>query len=1581
MPVAQTIPCDERLFADMHDKEKEELVSCLAGLSAARQHQLLARQMTCEALYSLSPEYRVHACRFLLQEGALDLFGPKGYSLEPTLAKIAMYLKESPSPIPLPRVVRKLSFYLIKHGALHMRGFLERYDFDHLMRAFTTRVLHTLCLNEKFSFNVPLCIDPEATKAPWGEVLKDRIKKCWLLSYIESPQRARPSEEALTVSASFNRFTDLNYRALYHLNRHDKDVAACIDCLDALEEMLHCYLGLFRDVAPGQETGGLVAKFVEAEIFWNCRRQIEASLRHELNLPPDSDLPREVLLPPHTESLLMVYDGEKAARYIQANLSHLDKLERDNISVAELINILHQKGLAQGPELFDRLRQTGGRVITLISPIRNGNGSTEDDCRALRTNDFITFVDLRQSRRGGSMPFPVRVIVDAVTRNANIIPDSSRLKLIIYASELETHLDIKIGGHSARVHYSLAPPERGGRFALQYAEGEDEEGNFRRLQVMARAFRKAGLKVTVSGRFLEAVYDKDCGAAALDAIREKAALGLQILNSMPDLDYALGGFNGTYSDDASVSHFGYFDETAIEQILEAWAQHCYENGFFYLDLLRPVKKGEDQFYLKSELYWDGRGRYRDPYLQVIERFRADLDEALRNSLSRVGMVLWEEYRLGSIPLGQAFFDRLIDRENRALRHSLALLDERGFVRANPVIGEIRQHPVTLFIDYLKTDEMLGVLSRTANLAAQVATLGSWEDLGKLGGLWVSRLRISVIKDVLSFFVLRVPETRRILLAFATVGEDPLPIPFIDRVAEQIRPSNVITATDWIALILDLFGYRVETVPQQTETHWELIREYLEQPNPPDIDVGMVMIPGMVNSPGIVTGRIRANIENRPLDDFRDGILVDQYLTPDDDDKIQAARGVLITSGGELSHAAIRTREFKKPSLILKDVHYRDGVLTYVPHYNRALMTCYPFPVRGISVHACYSPPGNQQPITACDGDLIRLDAGRGQLLVLGNSQSLQQAYQLVLILEKHPEMENLWQEMKHELETLRDADTFLFLLSEWVLVQEVTSERLRDLLQSAKANPHHSQEVEGYLRHLLLDVVKWTDSFLQKQKLKIIRSHSLMELFYHLGLAIARCERLQNLEKVSLGAGCIEYPSEERLSVLSDLAREKIEQYRPEISSDLAAAADRSRHEESAAFSYLPGWHRLVRKARDVGLHETPHYVELFERLRIFQARKREELSRLQSCPSTDKPNPLFMAKDGLDSDFRPLVGGKAAHSGEILQALQGLREEGVCVPQGFASTTCLLRSLQENPEKIVPELDEELAVRSAPIVFAQLDHMKGLLGDRLSAVRDHPNWQRMQTILAGKEPTGADIVQTRLEDFCTWLEGLDEISADASLLAFARVVGRFAVRSSGIREDSREESFAGQKLTVLNVLGPQRLRRAVEDVLSSGAEAALVEAMVPAEVSGVAFSVNPGTGSFGEILVNSAYGLGEGVVSGQVDPDRLIIDKKTGRPLGQPVVGRKSIRIVPSSEYSLKGGNIRREAVPVELQRQVSLRDRHQLQLSLAMRTLEDHFGYPLDVEWAIDPLGRLFILQSRPITTLWRTLAEGKAFMGLGE
>ncbi len=201
-----------------------------------------------------------------------------------------------------------------------------------------------------------------------------------------------------------------------------------------------------------------------------------------------------------------------------------------------------------------------------------------------------------------------------------------------------------------------------------------------------------------------------------------------------------------------------------------------------------------------------------------------------------------------------------------------------------------------------------------------------------------------------------------------------------------------------------------------------------------------------------------------------------------------------------------------------------------------------------------------------------------------------------------------------------------------------------------------------------------------------------------------------------------------------------------------------------------------------------------------------------------------------------------------------------------------------------------------------------------------------------------------------------------------------FAVRSSAMHEDQEGASAAGMHSTLLNLTREGELLDAIkvcwaslftprvvsylrtlsDDVpISVGI---VIQAMVPAEVSGVLFTTNPLTGDAGEIVVNAGYGLGNSVVDGRVTPDTYRIDKATGQ-LRDQVIGAKSMKTVLRPE-----GGVREEEVPAAERARSALSEKQLLGLRDLASRIESHFRDARDVEWAIAG-GQTFVLQARPV------------------
>lgn len=204
------------------------------------------------------------------------------------------------------------------------------------------------------------------------------------------------------------------------------------------------------------------------------------------------------------------------------------------------------------------------------------------------------------------------------------------------------------------------------------------------------------------------------------------------------------------------------------------------------------------------------------------------------------------------------------------------------------------------------------------------------------------------------------------------------------------------------------------------------------------------------------------------------------------------------------------------------------------------------------------------------------------------------------------------------------------------------------------------------------------------------------------------------------------------------------------------------------------------------------------------------------------------------------------------------------------------------------------------------------------------------------------------------------------------------AVRSSATAEDLPEASFAGQQDTFLNLRGHQEvldhLRRCWASVWTDRAviyrrergfdhravlSAVVIQEMVDPDTSGVMFTAHPVTGRRDHTVINASYGLGEAIVSGLVTPDTFVVEPESGRVVERRI-GHKHVELVYGS-----GGGVAELPVDAKRAGRPALDDDQLARLADLGERIEEHFGAPQDVEWALAE-GRPFVLQSRPITAI---------------
>jgi len=223
----------------------------------------------------------------------------------------------------------------------------------------------------------------------------------------------------------------------------------------------------------------------------------------------------------------------------------------------------------------------------------------------------------------------------------------------------------------------------------------------------------------------------------------------------------------------------------------------------------------------------------------------------------------------------------------------------------------------------------------------------------------------------------------------------------------------------------------------------------------------------------------------------------------------------------------------------------------------------------------------------------------------------------------------------------------------------------------------------------------------------------------------------------------------------------------------------------------------------------------------------------------------------------------------------------------------------------------------------------------------------------------------------------LEEASSDVMKILRMTEPPFVAVRSSATTEDLKTASFAGQQETFLNIKGSSNLIESVKKCWASlftaraiyyrekrgfkhetAFIAVVVQKMINSDKSGVMFTINPVTNNPNEIVIESVFGLGEGIVSGAIEPDTYVIDKAT-RMIKEKKIGHKKIIFMKSAS----GQTVKLQLPPFKVTSQV-LTDLEVRNLANYGARIEEHYKNHQDIEFAIEA-GQIYIVQTRPVTT----------------
>jgi len=321
---------------------------------------------------------------------------------------------------------------------------------------------------------------------------------------------------------------------------------------------------------------------------------------------------------------------------------------------------------------------------------------------------------------------------------------------------------------------------------------------------------------------------------------------------------------------------------------------------------------------------------------------------------------------------------------------------------------------------------------------------------------------------------------------------------------------------------------------------------------------------------------------------------------------------------------------------------------------------------------------------------------------------------------------------------------------------------------------------------------------------------------------------------------------------------------------------------------------------------------------------------------------------EDVRKDAVALVGGKVSSLGELIHA-------GVRVPPGFALTTAGFKRFVHEAG-----IEAQLGALLAGGEHEDLDALEALGRELRAIVEEAPFSAQLEDLIA---------------------EHYRRLSVACCLNA-----APVAVRSSATAEDLPGASFAGQQDTYLWIRGVDALlahvRRCIASLFTARAIAYRarmgyahdkvaisvgVQKMANSYAAGVMFTLDPANGDRSVIAIDSNFGFGESVVSGEVTPDHFVVNK-VSLDIIERTISRKTLcyGVDPETQAS------RALELPFERQTVQSLVDDEVVELARLAKRIEKHYGRPMDIEWAVDkdlpPGGNIFILQARP-ETVWST------------
>ncbi|MBR3627931.1 MAG: hypothetical protein IKN42_03680 [Elusimicrobia bacterium] len=921
------------------------------------------------------------------------------------------------------------------------------------------------------------------------------------------------------------------------------------------------------------------------------------------------------------------------------------------------------------------------------------------------------------------------------------------------------------------------------------------------------------------------------------------------------------------------------------------ARH-YESGFeeVYKKWVTKAKRRETWYGVEisnqGKFYGYGNNGYK---LDLLPEKRSLKAESLNDILSYLGCDLLPENVTGEDLFDPIYLDKYFNKPiERAYVEGRIIFNEEGVLVRNEeydIVHSMIDELNTNFTETSKQARIFNLVNTYEFDTRMLAYIGNFVVVSSVMELKNGdRLFIKAIMD---------PNTKRMKYA---IGE---------KVTDLTRQE---LSSDELIEILGKEGY---VIPEQ---EWVMTRERKRIKNMLSRQVQTVESPKIPSTPtsdgtGVsVVGNITFDKNN--VDE--NSILVVPYTTPDDMRFIETAKGIITTGGGVLSHAAITTRELKKPSVVLNGATWTNNeieILYYLASGEPETINNQ-FQVQKVKATRKLLKEGARVLINGETGAVLLFDDIDISLLdELQSFIDADNAQSVIDFMNNHSKNKNI--------------NRFV----EYVYFQAVGNPKTTQILDCLFSNDM-PEEVQDKVKEL-------NDTYIQDKVQSISEAILNLKAIDNVNIAYMV---LQELNKKlafikTVGARSEIESLKEQLKYLEQGIKTKLNLYMQTFINDMVELLSKDKLSSADI-------QKIITMLKNIEIYN--YFISDNETLKELLSKK--ETLKILVPMMRDKINGYNEQKEEINlqeeislfeenAENEKIFGSKTSQLAKMFKLLKNIM--GVIVPGGIG-----------------------ISVNVMPMLFKVLGK-ENLLTEFENAIKNKDKQKAMEI---AKEI--CDLIDS---------EGLKETDLGKEIIKqlnkFIKPGQKYSVRSSGVGEDATNNAFAGMGETKLNVDYDDIYdnvrecwksffaERCIDYMISSGQvvkPAVLVEEMVDSEISGVVFSRD----KYGNGRINALFGQGEGLVSGMFTPDSVLFDMGSGEIIEYSVAD-KQFKLVADAE-----GGIKKVAVGHNAKAR-ALNAQNVKKLAEIISLLENSVGYPIDVEFAIKD-NEIYILQMRPITTL---------------